>query len=234
MSEALALRTCDVDLEVAELRIATLKRRREHWRAVPVPEDRVRRARASARRRTRGLWPIIRQVGEPFGDAGLTPDPARNDTERLLVVPACADPWPSGAFYGPIGASRRPGDGRASRTLDDCKPLQIDLAAMRDAQDQHAQDIVLDAHHDTPARDPVSLQRCRSGAGGAPERRPEGARVVRHRETLAKVAHDALRDRAVERAQVPERPGIEFNPPGQARAPPPRACRSGSARPGGR
>ena len=41
VSEALALRPCDVDLEAAELRIATLKRRREHWRAVPVPEDLV-------------------------------------------------------------------------------------------------------------------------------------------------------------------------------------------------
>ena len=41
VSEALALRACDVDLEAAELRIATLKRRRAAWRAVPVPEDLV-------------------------------------------------------------------------------------------------------------------------------------------------------------------------------------------------
>ena len=41
VSEALALRACDVDLDAAEIRIATLKRRREHWRAVPVPEDLV-------------------------------------------------------------------------------------------------------------------------------------------------------------------------------------------------
>ena len=33
VSEALALRPCDVDLKAAELRIVTLKR----WRAVPVP-----------------------------------------------------------------------------------------------------------------------------------------------------------------------------------------------------
>ena len=39
VSESLGLRVCDVDLEAAELRIATLKRRREHWRAVPIPED---------------------------------------------------------------------------------------------------------------------------------------------------------------------------------------------------
>ena len=70
----------------------------------------------------------------------------------------------------------------------------IDLAAMRDAQDQHAQDIVLDARHDAPASDAVSPQRRRSSAGGAPERDPEAARVVRHGEALAKVAHDALRD----------------------------------------
>lgn len=41
VSEALAMRACDVDLEAMEIRIATLKRRREHWRAVPVPEDLV-------------------------------------------------------------------------------------------------------------------------------------------------------------------------------------------------
>ena len=41
VSEALAIRACDVDLVSQEIRIATLKRRREHWRAVPVPEDLV-------------------------------------------------------------------------------------------------------------------------------------------------------------------------------------------------
>ena len=85
VSEALALRPCDVDLEAAELRIATLKRRREHWRAVPVPEDlvqalelvhRVRRAQASPRGRTRPLWPITRQaahrqVGALMAAAGI-------------------------------------------------------------------------------------------------------------------------------------------------------------------
>ena len=39
ISEALALRACDIDLEANEIRIATLKRRREHWRVVPVPAD---------------------------------------------------------------------------------------------------------------------------------------------------------------------------------------------------
>ena len=71
VSEALALRTCDVDLEAAEIRIATLKRRREHWRAVPVPENLVhevelvhgvRRAQTSTRRRTALLWDITRQA----------------------------------------------------------------------------------------------------------------------------------------------------------------------------
>ena len=71
VSEALALRACDVDLEAAELRIATLKRRREHWRAVPVPEDlvhelelvhRVRRAQASPRGRSAPLWKVTRQA----------------------------------------------------------------------------------------------------------------------------------------------------------------------------
>ena len=85
VSEALALRPCDVDLEAAELRIATLKRRREHWRAVPVPEGlvqalelvhRVRRAQASPRGRVRPLWPITcqaahRQVGALMAAAGI-------------------------------------------------------------------------------------------------------------------------------------------------------------------
>ncbi len=85
VSEALALRSCDVDLEAAELRIATLKRRREHWRAVPVPQDlvhelelvhRVRRAQASPRARARALWPITRQaahrqVGALMAAAGI-------------------------------------------------------------------------------------------------------------------------------------------------------------------
>ena len=71
ISEALAVRACDVDLKAAEIRIATLKRRREHWRAVPVPEDlvheldlvhRLRRAQASPRGRTAPLWKITRQA----------------------------------------------------------------------------------------------------------------------------------------------------------------------------
>ena len=37
ISEVLASRAGDVDLESCEVRIATLKRRREHWRSIPVP-----------------------------------------------------------------------------------------------------------------------------------------------------------------------------------------------------
>ena len=40
-AETLAVRACDVDLAAQEIRIATLKRRRAHWRAVPMPEDLV-------------------------------------------------------------------------------------------------------------------------------------------------------------------------------------------------
>ena len=85
VSEALAIRACDVDLEAAELRIETLKRRRAAWRAVPVPEDlvhaldlvhRVRRAQASARGAKSPLWPITRQtaarqIGELMRHAGV-------------------------------------------------------------------------------------------------------------------------------------------------------------------
>ena len=34
---ALAVHVSDIDLDAAEIRIRTLKRRREHWRSVPVP-----------------------------------------------------------------------------------------------------------------------------------------------------------------------------------------------------
>ena len=81
VSEALGIRACDVDLEANEVRIATLKRRRTHWRAIPVPEDlvqalelvhRVRSARGANRR----LWPITRQtanrqVGALMRSAGI-------------------------------------------------------------------------------------------------------------------------------------------------------------------
>ena len=69
ISEALALRPDDVDLEAVELRIRTLKRRREHWRAVPVPEALVRElelvhglrlAKRSPRARKAPLWPVSR------------------------------------------------------------------------------------------------------------------------------------------------------------------------------
>ena len=68
--EVLALRALDVDLEAQEVRIATLKRRREHWRAVPVPGHLVRKldlvhalrrsqgARGGAARRR--LWSFTR------------------------------------------------------------------------------------------------------------------------------------------------------------------------------
>ena len=71
VSEALGIRACDVDLEAGELRIATLKRRRAHWRAVPVPEDlvhaldlvhRLRAAQASPRGANRRIWAITRQT----------------------------------------------------------------------------------------------------------------------------------------------------------------------------
>ena len=71
VSEALAIRACDVDLEANEVRIATLKRRRSHWRAIPLPEDlvhaldlvhRLRSAQASPRGVNRPLWTVTRQT----------------------------------------------------------------------------------------------------------------------------------------------------------------------------
>ena len=71
VSEALGVRACDIDLEASEVRISSLKRRREHWRAVPVPEDlvhaldlvhRVRRLQGSPTGASRPLWKISRQA----------------------------------------------------------------------------------------------------------------------------------------------------------------------------
>ncbi len=86
VSEALGLRACDVDLEAAEIRISTLKRRREHWRAVPVPADlvsaldlvhRIRASQASPRARTRPLWDMTRQgahraISKLMAEAGIS------------------------------------------------------------------------------------------------------------------------------------------------------------------
>ena len=40
LSEVLALRPVDIDLNTAAIRIQTLKRRAEHWREVPLPPER--------------------------------------------------------------------------------------------------------------------------------------------------------------------------------------------------
>ena len=85
ISEALAVRASDVDLDAAEIRIRTLKRRREHWRSVPVPVavvhdldlvHRLRRAQASPRGRGARLWPVsrataTRHVTELMAVAGI-------------------------------------------------------------------------------------------------------------------------------------------------------------------
>ena len=53
ISEALALRALDVDLEQSLLRIRTLKRRTESWREVPVPAELTRSLELAHRLRTR-------------------------------------------------------------------------------------------------------------------------------------------------------------------------------------
>ena len=70
ISEALAVRAADVDLEQRTIRFRTLKRRVEHWREVPVPDAHVRelelvhqlRAVQRTRRSTQRLWPIGRST----------------------------------------------------------------------------------------------------------------------------------------------------------------------------
>ena len=70
ISEALAVRANDVDLDEHTVRFRTLKRRLEHWRQVPVPDAHVRelelvhqlRALQNTRRSNRPLWPMGRST----------------------------------------------------------------------------------------------------------------------------------------------------------------------------
>lgn len=67
VSEVLALRALDVDLDAGAVRIRTFKRRAEHWREVPIPPELARdlelvhRLReASPRRGREPLWKLSR------------------------------------------------------------------------------------------------------------------------------------------------------------------------------
>ena len=67
VSEVLALRALDVDLDAGAVRIRTLKRRVEHWREVPVPPAHARDLEmvhylreASPRRIGEPLWKFSR------------------------------------------------------------------------------------------------------------------------------------------------------------------------------
>ena len=67
VSEVLALRALDVDLDASTVRIRTLKRRVEHWREVPVPPELARDLEmvhylreASPRRAKEPLCPLSR------------------------------------------------------------------------------------------------------------------------------------------------------------------------------
>ena len=67
VSEVLALRALDVNLDASAVRIRTLKRRVEHWREVPIPPELARDLEmvhylreASPRRVKEPLWPLSR------------------------------------------------------------------------------------------------------------------------------------------------------------------------------
>ncbi len=70
LSEVLALRPADIDLNATAIRIRTLKRRAEHWREVPLPNEVLRalelvHSLRSVRPRRAGepLWPWSRATG---------------------------------------------------------------------------------------------------------------------------------------------------------------------------
>ena len=74
---------------------------------------------------------------------------------------------------------------------------------MGNPQDQNAQDLILDAHHDAPVADSVPPQRsCFVTATSAPQRRPEAARIVHRTKTLAQKQRDASDNLSVEPAQI--------------------------------
>ena len=70
ISEALAVRAADIDLEQLSIRFRTLKRRVDHWREIPIPEAHVRelelvhhlRTVQRTRRANQRLWPIGRST----------------------------------------------------------------------------------------------------------------------------------------------------------------------------
>ena len=70
LSEVLALRPADIDLDASAIRIRTLKRRAEHWREVPLPAETLRALELvhglrSVRPARAGepLWPWSRATG---------------------------------------------------------------------------------------------------------------------------------------------------------------------------
>lgn len=70
ISEILALRPMDVDLEATAIRIRTLKRRAEHWREVPLPAEHLRALElvhglrnVSTRRASKPMWSWSRATG---------------------------------------------------------------------------------------------------------------------------------------------------------------------------
>lgn len=70
LSEVLALRPTDIDLDATAIRIRTLKRRAEHWREVPLPAETLRALElvhglrsTPARRAGDPLWPWSRATG---------------------------------------------------------------------------------------------------------------------------------------------------------------------------
>lgn len=70
LSEVLALRPADIDLDATAIRIRTLKRRTEHWREVPLPAEVLRALElvhglrsVRPRRAAEPLWPWSRATG---------------------------------------------------------------------------------------------------------------------------------------------------------------------------
>ena len=78
VSEALALRGCDVDLESAEIRFATLKRRKEHWRAVPVDHP----GSTAIKPQTRDLAGAVHGAARPVASTTSSPGRGRSRSRQ--------------------------------------------------------------------------------------------------------------------------------------------------------
>ena len=124
ISEALAVRPMDIDLEAASIRIRTLKRRAKHWREVPVPPELLRALElvhalrsTPAKAADKPLWPwsratAHRKIARTMADAGVEgPQACPKGLRHGFGIAAVAAGVPLSTMRGRPGP-RQPADHR--------------------------------------------------------------------------------------------------------------------------